>query len=895
MIEDFRLFAELKKLPEETIKIIENVRQSPPSRAVRSGKGNVSGKYPSVKMGVSIQFESHTLELANICLKEHDSNVLEFYDQPPKFPIQYLIKDKNGKVRNSGGMYTPDLFVIEKDWIGWEECKKEEELIRLAIESPNKYLLDEDGVWRCPPAEEYAESFGLSFRVISDRDIDRNYLRNINFLEDYLLYTPPVEDLKINNAIIDVVSNKPGMRLESLFRDYSFEADSVYTALIYNHIYVDLYKHVLAEPHNVEIYSDKNTALAYANMRHVSRGKEFNSNIIDIEPGNTIVWDGRKWTFINVGESSYSLMSEDDKLIDLPVNIFLALLQEGKIKGIETKGNSEETAVLEILKTTTKDQLEAANQRFSYIMRVLNHEEVRGVPQRTLDDWLNKYRVAENKFGNGYVGLIDQRVSKGNRVPRYSEKVVEILERYITDYYETIIQRNRSTVYKLAYDECKSQGLTPPSLRTFCEMVKHRLTHEQTRKRKGSKAAYATEGFYWELEQSTPRHGDRPFEIAHIDHTELDIEIVCSKTGRNLGRPWATFMVDAFSRRLLAVYITFDPPSYRSCMMVLRECVRKHQRLPKKIVVDGGKEFRSTYFETLLAWYKVTKLQRPGAKPRFGSVCERLFGTVNTTFINNLLGNTQATKNVRQVTSEVNPKKHAVWTLGAFFERLCDWAYELYDTTDHPALGCTPREACLNGIALAGKRKFTMISYNETFEMLTLPTTRTGKAKVEPGYGVKINYSYYWSDRFLNPEIETSKVSVRYDPYNMGIAYAQIGQQWIQLISNHYSVFANKTEKEVRQAAEEIKRRAKLHGKQISVSAAKLADFLRSAEAEEALLKQRLRDNEQKNVFEVIEGGKGNKKQESVPLKDNTNVVSIPKLKKVKKSESPKFSRLEEF
>ncbi|MCL5264899.1 MAG: hypothetical protein M1343_06875, partial [Chloroflexi bacterium] len=42
---------------------------------------------------------------------------------------------------------------------------------------------------------------------------------------------------------------------------------------------------------------------------------------------------------------------------------------------------------------------------------------------------------------------------------------------------------------------------------------------------------------------------------------QLDVELVCSRTGRNLGRPWATFLTDAFSRRFLAVYLTFDPPS----------------------------------------------------------------------------------------------------------------------------------------------------------------------------------------------------------------------------------------------------------------------------------------------------------------------------------------------
>lgn len=65
-------------------------------------------------------------------------------------------------------------------------------------------------------------------------------------------------------------------------------------------------------------------------------------------------------------------------------------------------------------------------------------------------------------------------------------------------------------------------------------------------------------------------------------------------------------------------------------------------------MVDGGSDFRSTYFEALLAYYSCTKASRPWAKPRFGSVIERLFGTANTQFVHTLLGNTQITKQVRE-------------------------------------------------------------------------------------------------------------------------------------------------------------------------------------------------------------------------------------------------------
>jgi hypothetical protein len=62
--------------------VIDRVRCSDPTRRVGGGRSNASGLYPSRKMGVTIQFESHRVELAAIYEMEHDPQTLEFYDQP---------------------------------------------------------------------------------------------------------------------------------------------------------------------------------------------------------------------------------------------------------------------------------------------------------------------------------------------------------------------------------------------------------------------------------------------------------------------------------------------------------------------------------------------------------------------------------------------------------------------------------------------------------------------------------------------------------------------------------------------------------------------------------------------------------------------------------------------
>lgn len=88
--------------------VMDEIRGSPPSRRVSGRAGNVCVRYPSRKMGVIIQAESHRNELAGIYEKEYDSDTLEYYDQPP--PIKLIYQAKSG--RQVGVWHTPDYFVI---------------------------------------------------------------------------------------------------------------------------------------------------------------------------------------------------------------------------------------------------------------------------------------------------------------------------------------------------------------------------------------------------------------------------------------------------------------------------------------------------------------------------------------------------------------------------------------------------------------------------------------------------------------------------------------------------------------------------------------------------------------------------------------------------------------
>jgi putative transposase len=346
-------------------------------------------------------------------------------------------------------------------------------------------------------------------------------------------------------------------------------------------------------------------------------------------------------------------------------------------------------------------------------------------------------------------------------------------------------------------------------------------------------------------------------------------------TGRNTGRAHLGLAVDANTRRILAVYLSYDPPSRASDMMLIREIVRRHGRIPQIIVVDGGRNFESVYFESLLAFFECTKKVRPPAKPRFGTVIERLFGTTNTQFIHNLQGNTQIMKLVRQVTKSVNPKYHAVWTLPKFYEYLCAYCYEIYDTLDHPALGQSPREAFIQGLEMTGERSHRLIPYSEQFKLLTLPSTPKGSAKIVPCNGIKVRYIYYWSEIFRDPQVEGTRVEIRYDPYNIGKVYAYVRGEWIECFSDYSTIFDGCSEKLLMLATKELKKRHQTHAEQFTLRASIIADFILSAEAEEVLLNQRIKDREQSYILEFINTGKNNSLSTLKEIKPNNSIQKV--------------------
>lgn len=847
----------------ESREYAERMLKRDPQRLVRSSRGNVSGRYPSRRTGYTVQFESHTCELPFLLdLEYFQPDALIWVDQPDFFKLQ--VKDKKG--RSIYVVHTPDFFVCHKTHFEFIECKTEEELIKLSHKYPDRYVLGKDGVWRCPKAEAYAAQFGYKFRVVSSAEIDRVQIRNAVFFEDYLGEDTPEVAEETRRKLASLVAENHRLKLSDLL-DRDLEdgatADDVYTMIATGELYVDLRLEPLVERDRVWVYPDKEAAKGY--VMENALGDFPRAKYIEAREGARILWNNRVMRIVHVGETKIFFEGEDGAAPALTYSHFEELIKRGEIQGVRSDPDSDPDQQWKALlnKANQKRKAEALRRERILKCHLAGEPLPEKVSKRTLARWKARYLLAERLYGNGLVGLLPGWHLRGDRKTQKLNPVARsIMMDLIENDYETIVSKGMFVVWGKVIVKCRERkpSVQSPSYVTFIRYVKKRPEHLQALKRKGHRAAYASQPFYYYLDKDTPRHGDRPMEICHIDHTELDVELVDSRTGENLGRPWVTFMVCAFSRRVVAVHVTYDPPSIKSDMMIIRECVRRTGRLPQIVVVDGGSDFKSVYFETLMAAFSITVKRRPGAEPRFGSPIERLFYTTKDQFVRTKLGNTQITRNVRQITKTNNPKKLAVWDIGTLYEALCEWAYECYDTERHSTLKQSPRDAYFSALRLTGERRHRWIAYDDEFKILTLPPTKKGTAINQVGEGVKIFGRYYWCDELGLEEFEGKRLEGRYDPFDISIAYVYLKDRWVKCLCERHLNLKGRTEREQRLISEEERRREQMHTRDLSTrGVARAIKALKDEKKEKEQAERRRilhkQQRENRSVLNAINGG----------------------------------------
>lgn len=784
------------QLSEAALATVREVRNSEPSRIVRSGTHNVVTHYASRKMGCVIKAEASRTELAAIYEWDHDRKTHEFYDQPPR--IKKIHDLGNG--RTSSTSYTPDFFILSDDFIGWVECKPEGWLLdKEQLEDP-PYIRDEEGQWRCPPAEKYAQSVGLGFMVRSSAESDPIITQNISDLSDYYRLDCPQPSQAQTEIAHQLLGGMGWCWLRDLIaNDVGLGADAIFKMIADETLHVDLHAFVLMnEAHRVRVFRTKalldSSELWLPPM--LSKPDDKFSQVA-VTPGSVICWDGKACEIINVGDAEVYLRMADGLIEHLPCETFGRLVHQGVIVGTaEVADPRAQKATARLCQASAEDMHWAMHRYYCLHPEHRPLDEPHSASDRAIRKWKAKAREGLSEYGNEFVGLLPTISQRGNRCRRIDPAALEIVHTVIADEVKSDKKPGLFSCWSAVVTRCSDRGLLPPSKKTFAAEIKRVTTPEELKKaREGEKAGYDLELPYISLERETPRHGTRPFDLVHIDHTQLDLQFVDEGTGAKMGKAWLTVMIDAFTRMIVAWVILFNAPSYRSCMLVMRDCVRRHKRFPRTIVADQGSDFKSEYFDQLLAYLGAHKRMRPASHPRFGSIIERFFGLKNTQFTHVLRGNNKALQSPRRMSPTHDPRELAVWNLRAFREAFEGFLTNVYHVVEHPALGISPSKALEIGMLQAGARSHLLITYNRDFVIATMPTTDKGTSKVQPDGSFKANRIDYFSDRLVR--LAGEKLDVRYDPYDVSRAYVRGKSGWVEARSMYAAELAGRSKMEI--------------------------------------------------------------------------------------------------
>lgn len=669
-------------------------------------------------------------------------------------------------------------------------------------------------------------------------------------------------DDTIRASIILIIEKQPGITLAELLLCVDGAKNSlVFELILTRQIYTDLSAAFLGDEEQVRLFRDRVAATFFARLAESqSQQNKCTLRAGDLLPGTTLKWNGVSAELLLVGKTEVTLNCGDGHYPTIEVREFERLLKEGKITGytlctrIDPKAKEYELASRRRL---TREQMLEALGKEEVVKRILAGERVAASDNeaRKHRQWVANYNEAKAKHGNGLIGLMP-KPRKGNRTDRLDMIDPELrptMMKFIKEEVETAVNKTKSALYGAFRKLCeKLKFEKTPSYKIFVEAIKSREGAEQTEKMEGSKAAYQVQEHIDDEYYTTPVHGDRPWQYAHLDHTLMDVKLRHSKKSKKKfrRRAWVSLLIDARTRRILAHYISFESPSRVSCMMVIRECVRRHGRLPECIVVDGGNEFRSTYFETLLSHNHCDVQWRPKTKPRFGSIIERFIHTLNKQVLHNLLGNTKATKNVRQMTKAVDPDEHAIWTLPLLDEALEEYFYEQYDTREHSSLSQSPRDEWDDLINKYDTPEPDKIEYDQIFLIETMIPVRNETLLVQRSRGLKVFGTWYKAKELKDNKVIGTKVEVLYDPLDVSHVYAYVRGSWVECLAppGVFALLRGKSVQMMRAISEEERELVKDYGRGANNRFEELASQQAAREETEREEEQRLADEALKEI-----------------------------------------------
>ena len=269
----------------------------------------------------------------------------------------------------------------------------------------------------------------------------------------------------------------------------------------------------------------------------------------------------------------------------------------------------------------------------------------------------------------------------------------------------------------------------------------------------------------------------KPFDVVQIDHTKCDLLVVDDLYRTSIGRPWLSVAMDVATRAILAILVTFEPPSAATVALLVTRIVNTKTAwltslglvidwpmagLPRSLHLDNGAEFHSKALGRGCTQFGIELTYRPRGRPQFGGHIERVIGTLMTK-IKALPGATGHSVKNRE---NYSPEQTAALTLQEFERWLAIEIGERYHHTEHRGLkGGTPYAAWKVAQALSRPIKH-MDDLYAAFLPAALHTLHRG--------GIVFNHIRYWSPLLAPWLAKPAKLMVHYDPADISVLHVKL-------------------------------------------------------------------------------------------------------------------------
>lgn len=764
-----------------------------PSREVGSQCGNVVTRFMTSKMAGSLKVESRHGEWAAAVMLENDQTVKAFLAQPPTISLRPT--DANDKVLTTQS-YTPDFIVFRETGLTILEVRDDAELHRRALSNPHQYYVDENQKWHFRAAEEYFTKEGFEYAMLANGQLPSTLINNARHLESHRKSSAEADPAEMERLRC-YVAQKRMVRYLDLVDQGVFTADQLLHGIVHGAVFVDLTSVLLSAIHDLQLFSDEATSKAAAIATASAREAPLPiAGTLFLRSNQQIEWQGKKMTVVLVGEVDVLVRDEDG--VDLTLNL-ATVMQLHRAKGL-TGGELHSTQHMPLISDFHPDELERARLRLD---AARGRGGAENYSERSLSRYKSNIASAANEL-EALILLVDRSRNRGNRESRLSELAESLSERAIEERFNIAAKPTKRAAYLHYVTLCRDtkepsgQKVVVMSYPTFCKRCDQ---YESIKAREGKRAAYQQSTIRQSLSNAYPINGTRPHEVCYMDHTVATISTQCPN-GSPLGKPTLSAAIDGFSKNARAFIVTYDPPSTRTVLLLLRDYVRRHGRLPRVIVVDNGKEFHSHELEHFCRNYGIEIRYRPPSMPRGGSHVERLLGSIEIEVFAQQDGNTRQMRDPRLMTGAVNPFNHTAWTLTGVYNAVDEYLFKIRPNRIHAELNMTPAVFEQEAFRRVGGAEHRLVRYDENLMFQTCPHTARRFHKIDRRRGVWVDGAYHrHPDMDLQPTKE--RVEVRYEPWAANVIYVRLKRGWVAAVASTRHDVRGRTRREL-----EIARRA---------------------------------------------------------------------------------------